>query len=63
MKTKELMRIAHKLYGTFSWQLKMSKALGVHPATIRRWAANNKVPGPAAIALKGLEHQAEEKRE
>ena len=52
MTGKELIQIAHKLYGEKGWQTAMAAALEVDASTIRRWVYANSVPGPAAAALR-----------
>ncbi len=52
MKSKELIKIGHELFGERGWQTQMSAALEVDTSTIRRWMYADSVPGPAAVALR-----------
>lgn len=46
-----------KLFGEERWQQLASKALEVHPATIRRWCARKQIPKLTLLAFERLESQ------
>lgn len=62
MTAKDLIRIGHQLYGSHGWITAMASALQVDQSTIRRWIYANRVPGPAAVALKLLEEKSLEEK-
>lgn len=55
MTVADFRALGASLWGS-QWQTAMSKALGVNPRTVRRWAAGDRaIPGPAIAALRALE--------
>lgn len=56
MTGKEFRTIAQRVYGQRGWQRKVADALAVNKSTVSRWTSGQiPVPGPAAVALQGLE--------
>jgi DNA-binding transcriptional regulator YdaS (Cro superfamily) len=51
----ELCAAGRTLYGRWGWQTRLAEALGVNGSTVRRWVAGvTPVPGPVAVAVRGL---------
>ena len=62
MTGRDLIRIGHKMFGRQGWVIALAAILKVDASTIRRWIAADKIPGPAAVALKFLEKEFEDRR-